>query len=188
MKTKPFYLLPYRMLAKRWRTPALLLIPAGILLWWSVSNDPQGQLNPLLAPLGLLVTAIGILLTFYVMLLNRAQVRCYDNRFVIQTPIYPIAISYQRVELVRTTELRTLFPPDNEKPARWRLYKNLWGLTAIVVNLKTYPMSRSWLKLWFHPFLLHPKEMALVLPIEDWMGLSRQLEGKRAAWRESRRR
>ncbi len=185
-KTKPFYLLPYRALAKRWRFLSFMLIPAGVLLWWLIPNLPDT--NPALAPLGFLLSGVGLLLTLYTLRLGSAQVHCYDNRFVIRNPIYPVAFSYQRITLVRSVEFRSVFPPEDAKPARWRIYKNLWGKTAIVVDLTDYPMSRNWLRLWFHPFLLHPKETALVLPIEDWMGLSRQLESQRIAWKERKRR
>lgn len=185
-KTPRFRLLPYQALAKRWFGPALLFIPAGILLWWVTPRAAQlEQRSPFL---GLVVSGIGILIVIYTLLARRAHVSCHRNNFVIHTPFYPIAFSYQRVEIVRPTEFKGIFPPENEKNARWRLYQNIWGKTVVVVNVKGYPFPKWWMRLWVHPYLMHPREIALVLPVEDWMGLSRSLESLRTDWLESQRR
>jgi hypothetical protein len=81
-----------------------------------------------------------------------------------------------------------MFPPKEAKRSRWNLYHGIWGKTVIVIMLKSFPMPIGWIRLWFHPYLLHPTEKALVLPIEDWMGLSRQLEIRQMEWREIRKR
>ena len=184
-KTPRFGLLPYQALAKHWFGPALLLIPAGILLWWGLPQAPQlEQRYPFL---GFVVSGVGILIVLYTFLTRRAHISCHKNNFVIHTPVYPIAFSYQRVEMIRPVEFKTIFPPENEKNARWRLYKNIWGKTVVVINTKGYPLPKWWLRLWLHPYLMHPREMALVLPVEDWMGLSRSLESLRSNWLERQR-
>jgi len=184
-KTPRFGLLPYQALAKRWFGPALWLIPAGILLWWAVPQVPQlEQRYPFL---GLVISAIGLLIVIYTVLARRAHISCHRNNFVIHTPFYPIAFSYQRVEVVRPMEFKSIFPPEKEKNARRRLYGTIWGKTVIVINVKGFPLPRWWLRLWLHPYLLHPRELAMVLPVEDWMGLSRSVESQRTNWLEQRR-
>jgi hypothetical protein len=181
LKTK-FRLLPYQALAKHWLPPALWMIPAGLLLWWIIPRVPQVPAR--LSPVSLIVSVVGLLITVYALLAKQAHVSFHSNRFVIHTPVYPMAFSYRRVDLVRPTEFRGIFPPDEEKRSRWRLYKNIWGKTTVVVSLKGYPMPVGWLRLWFHPFLIHPKETAVILTVEDWMSLSRTLEDLRTEWRE----
>lgn len=184
-KTLRFSLLPYQALAKHWFGPAFLLIPGGILLWWATPQIPQlEQRYPFL---GLVVSVAGIIIVMYTFLARRAHVSGHKNNFVVHTPLYPVAFSYQRVEMVRPVEFKSIFPPENEKNARWRLYKNIWGKTVVVINVKGYPFPKWWLRLWFHPYLMHPREMALVLPVEDWMGLSRSLESLRTNWLERQR-
>lgn len=184
-KTPRFDLLPYQAVAKRWFGPAFWLIPCGILLWWTVPQAPQlEQRYPFL---GFVISGIGVLIIIYTLLARHAHISCHKNNFVIHTPFYPIAFSYQRVEMVRPMEFKSIFPPENEKNARWRLYKNIWGKTVVVVNVKGYPLPRWWLRLWLLPYLMHPREIALVLPVEDWMGLSRNLESLRTDWLEGQR-
>ncbi len=187
-RSKPnqrFYLLPYRILAKRWRTASFLFIPAGVGLWWLLSDIPEFASR---APAAFVISAIGLILTLYTLRASRAHVQCYTRHFVVRTPLLPLTVSYARVERVRPVEFKTIYDPQEEKEALRRLYFNLWGKTVIVVNLTAYPLPLWWLRLWVHPYMLHPKEKALIFPVDDWMALSRQLDTRWMEWRERRRR
>ena len=85
---------------------------------------------------------------------------------------------------MRPLEFAAIFSPVEEKGARRRLYQHLWAKTAVVVDLKGYPVAKWWLKLWFSPYLLHPKEQGLVLLVDEWMALVRQIEIRRGALQE----
>jgi hypothetical protein len=174
------------MMTKRWRGPALLLIPAGLGLYWVVGNTEQ--LNQGYAPLAFLVSLVGILIYTYTLLARRAHISLESNRFVVHTTFLPVAFSYSRVGIVRSVEFAALFPPDEMKPAKWRTYQRLMGRTVAVIPLKGYPLPEWWLRLWFHPFLFHPKETALVASVDDWMAFIRTLETLRTTWRDRRRR
>jgi len=185
---KDFPLLIYQALVKQWLWPAVGIIFAGGALWGALRQSSTIlHINPAFAPAGLLISGVGGLILGYVLLARRARITCYPNRFVLHTPFYPIAFSYKRMELVRPMEFSNLYPPQAENQTRWQLYQNIWGRTAIVVNLKSYPMPLWWLKLWLHPYLFHPKEIALVFLVENWMGLSQTLDGMRVSWREAKK-
>ena len=57
-----------------------------------------------------------------------------------------------------------------------------WGKAAIMVELSKYPLDERWLRLWFNRFLFAPTGAGFVLLVEDWMGLSRQLDDFRSDW------
>ncbi len=179
-----FRLLPYQILAKRWLGPAFWLIPIGAFLWWGTYNLPDVEHR--YASAGLMIAGVGALIVIYTLLARRAHVTFHKNSFVIHTPFYPIAFSYRRIEMVRLTEFKNVFSPEKEKNIRRRLYQDLWGKTVNVVNVKDYPLPLWWMRLWLHPYLIHPQEKALVLVVEDWMGLSRKLEALRQAWQDAR--
>ncbi|HOU14058.1 MAG TPA: hypothetical protein PKZ84_13180 [Anaerolineae bacterium] len=180
-----FRLLPYQALAKQWLWPAMWLIPGGIFLWWIAPDLTLFDERYAFAGLG--VAGVGALIVIYTFMARRAHVSCHKNNFVIHTPFYPVAFSYQRVEIIRPMDFKSIFPPEQEKSARRRLYKDIWGKTVVVINTKGYPLPLWWMRLWFHPYLIHPRERALVLPVEDWMGLSRSLETLRTNWYEAQR-
>jgi len=180
-----FALLPYRPIAKRWRWPALLMIPAGVAFY--IATTSSGQHKPQVALLALVPSVIGAIIFIYTLLAGRAHVSCHSNRIVVHTPLYPIAFSYQRLGEIRSVEFRTLYPPEKEKTARWRFYSDLWGRTVPTISLRGYPLATWWMKLWVHPYLLHPKETGLVLPVEEWMSLVRRIETLQTQWRQGRR-
>lgn len=189
---KQFKLLPYQMLAKRWRIPALLIAVAGIVLWWtgrglSPQEISEQPIRPPTGPLALIIALAGGLIFLYTILANQANIRCESNRLVVRGPLMVIAFSYARVVLTRPTEFRSIFPPEEEKSARVRIYYTLYGKTVPIVDLKSYPLPKWWLRLWLHPYFLHPKETALVVPVEDWMAFTRTIDSLRTHWRENRR-
>lgn len=183
-KTPKFQLLPYRAFAKHWLSTAFLIVLAGIAFWWLASRSSESIQSHAWA--GLVIAVAGALIVLYALLAKSAHVSCHKNNFVIHTPLYPVAFSYGRVNMIRSVEMRNIFPPEKEKSARRRFYHDIWGKTVIEVTVKSYPMPLWWLRLWFHPYLLHPKESAIVFVVDDWMALSRSLETFRTSWRGAR--
>lgn len=184
-KVERFPLLIYRLLSRHWYGPALWLIPAGVLLWWIVPYMPG--IDTQYAPLTLILSVVGGLIAGYALLARRARISLHSDHFTLHTPFYPIACSYRRISQVRPVDFKSLFPLEKEKVARRDLYKKLWGKTAIVVDLRAYPLPLWWLKLWLPPYMFHPTEIAWVFSVDDWMKLSRALEEARRAQRDYRR-
>jgi len=177
-KSKTRYkLLPYQILAWHWTLPALLMIPAGYGFRWGVAQ--LEQFNPASADLGWIISIAGVLLTLYTLLARRSHVSFRKDHLVLRAPIHPMAVSYKRIKLVHPIEFSMLFPPNKVKRAQYRLYRKLWGKTVPVVMLEGLPLPRWWLRLWLHPFLLHPEEDGIILVVEDWMACSRTLDSFR---------
>ncbi len=180
---KRFPLLIYQTLAQHRQTLAFWLIPGGIALWWIAG---QGKLPGM--PSGwvpLMISLVGLLLFLHCLLARHAAVHCHARRFTVQTPFYPVTFSYRRIENVRPVAFNEIFPPEQEKDARVRFYQSLWGRTAVVVTLKKYPLPLWWLQIWANSYLLAPKGAGLILLVDEWMALTRQLELGRERLRES---
>jgi len=176
-------LLPYQVLADRWLVPALLWVPAGIALRLAAPRIPGA--HPQLAPLALVISLVGALISAYALLASRAAVALGTQTFTVQTPLYPVVFSYARVDTVRPVTFGSAIATKGVRAAHRRVYGHLLARTAIVVTLRSYPLPIAWLRLWFHPLLLHPKERALILLVDDWMALSLGLESRRIQWREA---
>ncbi len=180
-----FRLLIYERMWQRWAWPCILITLASVALWWFVPRIPI--IYRPWGDLALVPALVSLVLLGYAFLARRmAWVQCRPNHIRIQTPFYPLVISYSRVKGVRPNPFHKIFDPQQEKGARLRWLQPYWSKTVIVLDLSGYPMSRAWLRLWFSPYLLVPDAPGFVFLVEDWMALSRQVDDYRTAW-EGRR-
>jgi hypothetical protein len=182
---KCFRLLIYERMWQRWAWPCILTVPASVALWWFAPLIPT--IHAPLHILALVPALVSLVILVYAYLARRlACVQCRPNHLHIQTPLYPLVVSYSRIKGVRPNTFHQVFSPSEEKAARQRWLRPYWGKTALVVELSKYPFSKTWLRLWFSPYLLAPDVTGFVFLVEDWMALSRQLGEFRADWRMHR--
>ena len=176
-----FRLIIYERMWQRWAWPCILIVPASVALWWFAPRIPI-----IYAPfraLALIPALVSLVILVYTFLARRlAWVQCKPNHLHIQTPFYPLVISYGRIKGVRPKPFSQVFNPAGEKTARLRWLLPYWGKTTLVVELSKYPLSKTWLRLWFSPYLLTADATSFTFLVEDWMALSRQLDEFRSAW------
>jgi len=183
-----FPLLVYAPLGRRWGNLGLLLSLTSFILWWFAPRvlGPVADLLVLRhAPL-LMVLAGGFLVVYGFAARRMAYVQCFSTYLRIQTPIYPLVVSYRRIAATRPVQMAKIFDPEREKAARRLWPARYWTMTAVAVELKSLPMSERWLRLWFDRYLFAPEVTGFVFLVEDWIGFSRQLEGFRAAYKARR--
>ena len=115
-------------------------------------------------------------------------VQCSERNLKIQTPLYPIVISYKRVKETRPNPLFQIFPKEKLSRRDGQLVLNLKtaGQTAIVVDMTSWPMSLPWMKFWMSNLMFTPDGRGLVLWVEDWMTLNRELSDFKDRWRDRR--
>ena len=176
-----FRLLIYERMWQRWAWPCILIVPASVVLWWFAYRIPI--ICAPLRPLALVPALVaGVILVYTYLARRLAWVQCRSDHLHIQTPFYPLVVSYGRIRMVRPNNFSQVFDPRKEKEARLRWLHPYWGKTVLVVELSRYPFSRAWLRLWLSPYLLTPNDSGFVFLVEDWMALSRQLDEYRNAW------
>ena len=115
-----------------------------------------------------------------------AYVQAYSDHLRLVTPFLRTNISYRRIHKVHPAEFQRLFPPSQASWAQDRLLSPFYGKTAIVLELKGYPLPRFLLRLFLAPqmFLVHGAGMVLLVP--DWMAFSTELDSFRGHWVEKR--
>ena len=178
---KRFRLLIYKRMWQRWAWPCALIGPASFALWWFAPRIPI--LYTPLRPLTLVPAMVALVILAYTYIARHlAWVQCRPNHLRIRTPLYPLVVSYRRIKTVRPQTFAQVFDPSGQKKALRRWLRPYWGKTALVVDLTQYPVARTWLRLWFSPYLLAPGATGFVFLVEDWMTLSRQLEDFRSTW------
>ncbi len=189
-KAQRFPLLIYRRYHQVQRGMSLGLIALGSVL--AVSAVSLRIIRPgavsgdvwLLFWAGVIIAVFGLARFLLTWAISRtAYVQCTPRNVKIQTPFMPLVFSYKRITNSRPTYLRDVFPPEKQKGARRKMLEEVWGQTVIVIDLKGYPMSKSFLRTMLGPYLLTPKGTGFVFLVQDWMGLSRQLSDYQEQWR-----
>ncbi|MFL7794639.1 MAG: hypothetical protein AB8I69_21020 [Anaerolineae bacterium] len=178
---KRFRLLIYERMWQKWGVISLLVALASGVLWLLA---PRIRFLPSSLRMLILVPALSSSAIFaYVFMARRmAWVQCKPGTLHIQTPIYPLDISYARIKIVRPTEFSHIFDPSKEKQARRNWLRPYWGMTAVVVEISKYPIKKEWLRLWFNRYMFSPEVTGFVLLVDDWMTFSRQLDDFRSNW------
>jgi len=182
-----FRLLVYGRMWQRWAFTCLLIIPASIALWWFAPQIPIiSQRVKVLALVPALAAAVIFVYTFIAR--NFAWVQCRKAHLAIRAPILPLSISYARIRTVRTKSFSQIYEAALQNGIRRQWLEPYLRSPALAVQLKAYPVSKFWLKLWLSPYLLDPDNPELVLVVDDWMGLSRQINDFTNRWLDRRSR
>jgi hypothetical protein len=169
-------LLLYEKLYASWRLPSLLIAMLMSLLWRAapavLAAEPVHS--------ALLAGAMAALLLFVYSLLaaRLSYVECTPTHLRVSTPFFWLAVSYNRVRLVKAAE----FAPGRIPWGGRRYAQPLTGQTQVTVELFHYPVHRNWLKLWLNEFILATHMHGMQFLVSDWMALSRDIEVGRSLW------
>ena len=131
----------------------------------------------------LVFVSIGGLCVFLgvILLLTRksAYIRPFNDHFRLVTPFLRLNISYRRVLRATPVNLGALFPPNTVSKLQAEIIQPVAKMTAIVVELRAYPMSQSILRAFLSPLFFKDKTAHFVILVDDWMKLSSELESMR---------
>jgi extradiol dioxygenase family protein len=64
------------------------------------------------------------------------------------------------------------------------LLDDLGAQTCLHIELSSYPKSYKYRRFWYSRFLFSEVKPGMLLVVDDWMALSRQLEVARSRWHE----
>ncbi len=190
IKTERFPLLIYQRYHQVNRGLSIMLILLGLALVGTtaiiqivrsqlVSGDTSAVLG-----LGMIIFVFGVARYLLTWLPSRvAYVRCTPKGIRIQTPFMPVVFSYKRIADHKPTSLRDVYSPAKQKGMGRKMLEAVWGETVVVVDLRGYPLSKKWLRMFVGPYLLTPKGTGFVFLVKDWMGLNRQIAEYQEQWR-----
>ena len=180
-------LIVYRRMMTRILRAAVLL---DITLWAVYYQARLGRVLAFFPPRDLILlfcAAIGLVVVMLVMVARlRGFVQARMGYLVIVTGILTLKISYRRVLSARPVDFGQLYSPAGMKWADKNFLQPYFGKTILAIITKGYPVSPRVLRLFFPKFFIHPKDTGFLLIIEDWMGLSTEIDQLMNAWREKR--
>lgn len=187
-RSRRFPLLVYAPLGRRLSGLGFLLAVASLALWWIA---PRALLPPFNGPpfrhLILLPVLVGGSLFVYGLAARQlAYVQCFPTYFRIQTPFYPLVVSYRRVAGTRPVQVAKAFDREKDRAARRSWPERYWAMTGLAVELRGYPVSQRWLRFWLDRHLFLPDGTGFLFIVDDWLELSRELDGFLALYRAQR--
>ena len=172
-----FPLIVYQHLLNRWWTPMLAMGLGMFGIAYGQYMEPLGPFLPMrwmpLVVIGVLAIMIGI---FFLVIRQLAYVQAFPGYLKFVTPFMRLNISYKRIHKTTTTEMRQLFPPQSMSSWMRDIFSPLASQTALIIELKSYPISPVILRLFLSRFFFKDKTPHFVILVKDWMKLSSELD------------
>ena len=176
-----FPLVVYQHLLGRWWSGVAGIGVAMFGLAYTEYLQPLGKLLPWRWQLLAAVGALAVLAGLFLLVIRRfAYVQAFPDHLKLATPFLRLNISYRRLIRATTAEMGQLFPRKGMSGWVWDIFEPLAGRTALVVELKSYPMSPRILRLFLSRFFFKDKTPHFVILIPDWMRFSSELESMRS--------
>jgi len=176
-----FPLVIYQHILNRWWTPMFAIGFVMFALAYEQYTHPIYKFIAwrwqLFAGIGVLAILIGI---FFFVIKQFAYLQAFPGHIKLVTPFMRFNISYKRIHKTTTAEMRQLFPPKSMSGwVRNEIFQPLASQTAIVLELKSYPISPTILRLFLSRFFFRDKMPHLVILVKDWMRLSSEIDSFR---------
>jgi len=176
-----FPLIVYQHILSRWWTPMIAIGLGLFALAYLEYIKPISQFISWRWQLFAIVGGIAVLVGFFFLVIRQfAYVQAFPGYLKLVTPFMRINISYKRINKTTASEMRQLF--EFKKMSGWaqEIFSPLAGKTALVIELKSYPMSPVILRLFLSRFFFKDKTTHLVILVKDWMSLSGELDSMRS--------
>ena len=129
-----------------------------------------------------------ILSIFLISIRKLAYLQTFPDHLRLVTPFLRLNISYRRILQASSVDMQHLFPIEKSRGWRRKFLGPMGGRTAIVLEMRGWPLPRWLLRLFLSPFFFPDKSPRLALLVPKWMEFSTELETARSIWLESQRR
>ncbi len=170
----------------RWWPAVFCLGLALLALAWYPYSELYTRLTE---PLRWMIPAgVGVAVVFISLIMlairKSAYVQLFNDHLRLATPFLRLNISYRRIRRTASATMYTLFPPRGLSGNRREIIAPLSNLTAVVVELNSFPMSPAVLRFFLSPFFFKDKTPHLVILVKNWMSFSTELESARVGGNE----
>lgn len=175
----------YEFTSKRMRNKLLLLLL--VLVAFIVFDIFVPVTGDLWFVLWAVVPLVLVLWVYYAFFVRRASLIVKPQYMILQGPFTAVKISYGRVSTITSSHMSQHYDLKSLKGRQKFSVKPLYQYSCGFIELNSFPKKLAkQRRLWFSPFLFSPRRPGLLLVVEDWMKLSRDVEDARQRWREAR--
>jgi len=176
-----FPLVVYQHLLNRWWTPMIAMGLGMFGIAYGQYMEPLGPFLPMrwipLVVIGVLAIIVGI---FFLIIRQIAYIQAFPGYLKLVTPFLRLNISYKRIHKTATVEMRQLFPPKSMSGWMRDIFSPLASQTALVIELKSYPISPVILRMFLSRFFFKDKTPHFVILVKDWMKFSSELDSMKS--------
>jgi len=176
-----FPLIVYQHLLNRWWTPMIAMGLGLFGIAYGQYMEPLGRFLPMrwmpFVAIGMLSILIGV---FFLVIRQIAYIQTFPTYIKFVTPFLRLNISYKRIHKTTTAEMRQLFPPKSMSGWMRDIFAPLAGQTAVIIELKGYPISPVVLRLFLSRFFFKDKSPHFVILVRDWMKFSNELDSMKS--------
>ncbi len=182
-------LLIYTRMMDRWWPAVFCIGLALIALAWPFYSDLYTRLTEPWRWMTAAGLGAAVIFASLIMLAVRksAYVQPFSDHLRLATPFLRLSISYRRIRRTTTATMYSLFPPRTLSGTKRDILEPLANLTAVVIELNSYPVSAATLKFFLSPFFFKDKTPHFVILVQNWMGFSTELESMRVSGNEPAR-
>jgi hypothetical protein len=177
---RKFPLIVYQHLVNRWWTP---MVAIGLVMFALAYEQYTHPVYKFIAWRWQAFAAIGALAifngVFFFVIRKMAYIQVFPGYIKIVTPFMRVNISYKRLLKTTIAEMKQLFPPKSLSGWVRDIFAPLASQTAIILELKSYPVSPFVLRMFFSRFFFKDKTPHFVILVKDWMALSAEIESFR---------
>ena len=174
-------LIVYKHLVNRWWTPMFAI---GIVMFVLAYGEYTHPIWRFIAWRWQVFVSVGILAMFtgffFLILKGMAYVQVLPGYLKFVTPFFRFNISFKRIHKTTTTEMKQIFAPKNMSGWVKDIFEPLASQTAIVIELKGFPISPVIMHMFLSRFFFKDKTPHIVLLVKDWMGLSSEIDSYRS--------
>ena len=178
---RKYPLIVYQHMLNRW-WPAMITMGLGLFgIAYAEYIKPMGRFITwpwqLAAAVGGLAIFVGL---FFIVIKYVAYIQPTPNYLKLVIPFMRLNISYKRIKKVLPSEMHYLFPPKSLSWWMQEIIAPLSNRTALVLELTSYPISPTVLRMFLSRFFFKDKSSHLVILVNDWMRLSAEIDSYRS--------
>ncbi|MCP5100415.1 MAG: hypothetical protein GY943_33110 [Chloroflexi bacterium] len=181
---KKYKLLIYDVMSRRvrWKLLAFWLF----LVFIGIYDLVSGILGSYWFILWLIIPIIILFWVYYTFVLPRAWVIVTPSYFLLKSRAQEVKVGYGRIDNVTSTQLVQHYSLKNLKGQDKVLAKPHFKRTCTFIEFTTMPKVLEKHKNKFPCILFSPKRPGLLLVVDDWMTLNREIESARHKWRQKK--
>jgi hypothetical protein len=109
-----------------------------------------------------------------------AHIQLFPTYMRLVTPFLRMNISYKRFRRSGPANMGALFPPNRVSSSQAEVVQQVAGMTAIVLEFTSHPMSQTAMRFFLSPLFFKDKSPNLVILVDEWMRLSTELDSLRS--------